>query len=37
MEVERQQELERQQKMKWDPRATRSFRQQQAAGAGVNF
>ncbi|KAI8256031.1 hypothetical protein K4K53_007597 [Colletotrichum sp. SAR 10_77] len=37
LEVERQQEIERQQKMKWDPRVTRTFKQQQAAAAGVNF
>ncbi|KAK6225744.1 hypothetical protein QIS74_01791 [Colletotrichum tabaci] len=34
LEVERQQELERQNKMKWDPRVTRAYRTQDA---GVNF
>lgn len=34
LEVERQQELERQNKMKWDPRVTRTYRTQDA---GVNF
>ncbi|TDZ25327.1 hypothetical protein Cob_v001602 [Colletotrichum orbiculare MAFF 240422] len=34
LEVERHQELERQQKEKWDPRITRSYR---AQDAGVNF
>ncbi|KAK1980063.1 hypothetical protein LZ30DRAFT_724323 [Colletotrichum cereale] len=36
LEVERQQEMERKNKMKWDPRVTRSFKTT-TQGAGVNF
>ncbi|KAK2037346.1 hypothetical protein LZ31DRAFT_560480 [Colletotrichum somersetense] len=36
LEAERQQEMERKNKMKWDPRVTRTFKTAQG-GAGVNF